>query len=310
MNRLWINLNRNGGLGNRLFARAHVYAAAREFGATVLDWGLGDHASLFPAIARGRLPTYPLLPDGTAPDVPEKWWYEPRVLAALRQICPRRTGKFGPLWSCYWGSGDPETMALDKPAFRQFAEGRDVLYLDGYKLRCLDWTRAHAAEIRRYFAPPQALQAKWAHIQRAWHRQWKTTIGVHMRATDFKRAQGGRYYLSPAEYAERLRSDPQIDKAATLFVLFSDENFRDNAAFAVLSEAFRGLDHVLMRGDMADDLAGLASCDRIVGPISSTFSRWAAFAGDRPWAGVMRATAEDPMPALDFEPGIVPWDKV
>jgi hypothetical protein len=34
--KVWLNINRNGRLGNRLFARAHVYAAARELGATTI----------------------------------------------------------------------------------------------------------------------------------------------------------------------------------------------------------------------------------------------------------------------------------
>jgi len=58
----------------------------------------------------------------------------------------------------------------------------------------------------------------------------------------------------------------------------------------------------------ADDLDGLASYDRIVGPSSSTFSRWAAFAGDHPWAGVMRATARNPEPLSEFKSRVVPWD--
>ncbi len=306
MSALWVNINRNGALGNRLFSRAHVYAAAREFGAVVADWGLGDYKRLFPALPAGQLASYPLTANGVVPELPDRWWLNEGTLGFLRRARPRRTGRHGPIWSCYWGGADPDTMALDGPAFAKFAAGRELLFLDGYKLRCPQWVRKHAHEIRRIFALPRALTQKWATLQAQWHRQWPTTVAVHMRGTDFRKAQGGRYYLSPGEYAALLRSAPQIDPRNTLFVLFSDERFQSDDAYAALEVAFAGLDFVFMRGDLADDLAGIASCDRIVGPMTSTYSRWAAFADDKPWAGVSRAMIGQDV-SLEFRADLVPW---
>lgn len=307
MSALWININRSGALGNRLFSRAHVYAAAREFGATVLDWGLGDYSRLFPAFQGSELPRYPLGPRGDLPDLPARWWLDASMVGALRRLRPRRTGQHGPLWSCYWGSGDPDAMALDGASFARFATGRSVIFLDGYKLLCPPWVRKHAEDIRSLFAPPRALTQKWKALQAQWHHQWPTTVAVHMRGTDFRKAQGGRYYLSPGEYAALLGRTPQIDARNTLFVLFSDERFRKDDEYAALEAAFAGLRFVFMRGDLVDDLAGIASCDRIVGPATSTYSRWAAFAGAKPWAGVSRAMiGKDAL--LEFRADLVPWD--
>lgn len=305
---VWLNINRNGRLGNRLFARAHVYAAARELGASVVDWGLADCARHFPALRTHRLPTYPLASDGTAPAIPSATAFSPWAIATLRAIRPRRTGRLGPFWSSYWGGRDPDSMRLDGDAFRSFTTGRGIVVLDGYKLRCTDWVRRHADEIRRYFAPPRAVSARWAALQHAWHAQGRTTVAVHLRASDFRKAQGGRYYLTPEEYAGLLRASPEIDPTTTLFVLFSDEAFGADDDFAALERAFAGLSHVFMHGDLLDDLVGIGSCDRIVGPASSTFSRWAAFAGDRPFAGVARAMLEPGSEALHFRPHLVPWD--
>jgi hypothetical protein len=305
---LWVNINRNGALGNRLFSRAHVYAAAREFGAVVADWGLGDYKRLFPALPAGQLASYPLTAQGVVPELPDRWWLNEAMLGFARRMRPRRTGRYGPIWSCYWGGADPDTMALDGPAFAKFAVAQDLLFLDGYKLRCTPWVRKHADDIRRFFALPQALSAKWTALQAQWHRQWPTTVAVHMRATDFRNAQGGRYYLSPAEYASVLKSSDTLDPATTFFVLFSDESFRKDADFAALASAFAGLDHVFMHGDLADDLAGIASCDRIVGPVTSTYSRWAAFAKARPWAGVSRPMLAGQTSGLRFRSDLVPWD--
>lgn len=128
-----------------------------------------------------------------------------------------------------------------------------------------------------------------------------------MRATDFQSAQGGRYYLTPGQFADLLRASTDIDPAQTLFVLFSDQNFLGNADFESLGKAFAGLNHVLMQGSMMDDLVGIGSCDIIVGPASSTFSRWAAFARNRPWAGAVRPQKGQPPDRLVFEKGPLPW---
>lgn len=308
MSALWININRNGGLGNRLFARAHVYAAAREFGATVADWGLIDQARHFPALAGRPLPSYPLAESGAAPDLPTRWWLDPKLLGLARRLRPRRTGRLGPIWSAYWGSGNVDSMALDGPEFRAFATGREVLVLDGYKLRCVPWLRKHADEVRRYFAPPQVLAAKWAALQDAWHQRWERTVAVHMRATDFRHAQGGRFYLTPSEYADALRARAEIDLDKTLFVLFSDEDYLGKVAFDDLSKAYAGLNHVFMHGSVLDDLVGIGSCDWVVGPASSTFSRWAAFAQNRRWAGVSRPQNGAAAAGFVVKESVIPWD--
>jgi hypothetical protein len=310
MSALWININRNGALGNRLFSRAHVYAAAREFGAVVADWGLGDYKRMFPALSAGQLASYPLTANGVVPALPDRWWLNEATLGFLRRARPRRTGRHGPIWSCYWGGPDPDTMALDSPDFAKFAAARELLVLDGYKLRCTPWVRKHADEIRRFFALPQAVTAKWTALQAQWHRQWPTTIAVHMRAGDFRSAQSGRFYLSPDEYASLIMSCGEIDVSKTLFVFFSDEGYLNNTLFESLSCALSGLNAIFVHGSLIDDLAGIASCDRIIGPGSSTFSRWAAFYGNRPWAGVSRDLLVENAERVTFMNDLIPWDDV
>jgi hypothetical protein len=305
---LWLNINRNGGLGNRLFARAHVYAAACEFGATVADWGLLDVAKHFPNAAARRLASYPLTVDGQVPALPDRWWLSPQLIEIARAFRPRRTGQWGPFWSSYWGGPDPEKMALDGEAFRRFADGRGIVVLDGYKLRCTPWVRKHAAAIRTYFRPSTVLADNWRKLQAQWHVSHSKTVGVHMRATDFKRAQGGRYYLAPREYAQLLRNMDGDRPEKTLYVLFSDETYRSEEAYRELESAFAGLNHVFLHGDLLHDLIGLASCDAIVGPATSTFSRWAAFAGEKQWAGLSREQLAGVTSPIRYVESIVPWD--
>ena len=308
MTSVWLNINRNGRLGNRLFTRAHVYAAARERGAIVVDWGLTDVMHFFPKIRHDMLPVYPLCEDGSTPPVPNFPWLKLWAIKALRTLRPRRTGHLGPYWSCYWGHKDPDLMRLDGDAFSRFVADRQMIVLDGYKLRCTPWVNKYASEIRAYFAFSKSIQSKWTHLQESWHTRWRHTIGVHLRATDFRKAQGGRFYLSPHEYASILRNQPSLSSEETLFVLFSDESYADDNAYSELSRNFFGLHHIFCHGDLIDDLAGLASCDRIVGPETSTYSRWAAFMGCRPWAPVTRVLVGQESPLLQFRDCVVPWD--
>ena len=100
---MWIDLNRNGRLGNRLFSRAHVYAAAIEYGETVVDWVLLDVAPLFPRVARTALPIYPLPANGAPPALPDSMLANAGLLAVMHRLRPRNTGTFGPFWSQHYG---------------------------------------------------------------------------------------------------------------------------------------------------------------------------------------------------------------
>ena len=127
-----------------------------------------------------------------------------------------------------------------------------------------------------------------------------------MRGKDFRTAAGGRYYLTPPEYASVLQK-LDFDASEVLFVLFSDEGYESDRQFSDLKSAFRGFKFFINRGDILDDLCGLMACNRIVGPLSSTFSRWAAFAADRPWLGVSREfLTYDGNP--EFKKAVIPWD--
>jgi hypothetical protein len=304
---MWFNINRNGRLGNRLFSRAHVYAAAIELGETVVDWGLLDVAAYFPRVAQTKLPVYPLREGSESLSLPDSILANRNLLAGLHLLRPRNTGSFGPFWSQHYGRGDAESMRLDNMAFRNFTKGRKSIILNGFKLRCTDWVHKHKDAICKYFELPQSLRQKWSVLRTAWLTQYSEVIGIHMRLTDFQYASEGRYILTASEYAGLIRERTQFDPKTTLFVIFSDEKFWNNERFREIEIAFAGLTVYVNQGDLADDLCGLMACDRIIGPATSTFSRWAAFAGDREWAGIRREFLENRQ-AVEFVSSPVPWD--
>ena len=198
-------------------------------------------------------------------------------------------------------------MRLDGEAFRAFNDRRDLVILNGFKLRCTDWVRKHKDEVCRYFELPLSLRNKWTILRAAWRARYSEVIGIHMRLTDFKTAGGGRYFLSAFEYVQLLRECVDFDPQTSLIVIFSDEKFRNDARYGEVELAFSGLTTYVNQGDLADDLCGLMACDRLLGPATSTFSRWAAFAGNRPWAGLGREMLDNRKP-LEFVVAPVPWD--
>jgi hypothetical protein len=308
MSRIWINLNRNGRFGNRMFSRAHIYAAAREFGAVVCDYGMSDVAEHFPVFDGRRIPTYPIALQGSPPPIPAHPLLSQLALRAMFAIRPKRTGALGPLWSCYWGKGNPEDMALNSPSFARFVERHDVVLLDGYKLRCVDWVRKHQEEIRACFSLRAEVLERARGKLEASRGRATLLLGVHMRQTDFATAMGGKAFLSVTDYGRILRDKVLPTLPSVRCIVFSDRDFGQAGAAQDLSTAFTGIDFSFLHGSAVEDLAGLMTCDAIVGPMVSTYSRWAAFAARRPWYGVNAARLASPDPVIQPVTDLVPWD--
>ena len=74
-----------------------------------------------------------------------------------------------------------------------------------------------------------------------------------------------------------------------------------------LKKAFSDFNFILNNGSIIDDLSGLMACDKIIGPSTSTFSKWAAFAGYKDWAGICRISLKESN-ALKFFRCPIPWN--
>jgi hypothetical protein len=307
---MWININRNGRLGNRLYSRAHVFAAAVELNETVIDWGLKDVAKHFPAIANPSLPTYPgmIAPEESLGRLASLLCSE-KLIEKLRVLRPRKTGVIGPIWSQNWQKGidNSERMRLDTPEFARFCQQRKVVILNGFKLRCPAWVVKHQEVIRQYFRPSESICRKWQTLISDRRSDFDIVVGIHMRSTDFKHAQGGRYYLSPEEYVEIIKNRIDWGNANPFFMIFSDEPYTSNEDFSKLTLAFKDLPHMFYHGTEIDDMTGLMHCDRIVCAATSTYARWAAFAGKADWIGVSRELLKDTT-RLEFQSYPYPWE--
>lgn len=304
---MWYNINRTGRLGNRLFSRAHIYAAALELNETVLDWGLLDSKHYFPNVDATKIPIYPLNSEGMHPKLPENILSNKFSLKFLHVIRPRITGKYWIFWNQHWGIGDPEKVRVDSLKFKKFNIKNKNIILNGFKLRCPDLVKKHRNEICNYFQIPKSYSRKWDFLLKNWKKSFSEIIGLHMRAGDFKNAMRGDFYLSPREYAMLIKDKVEINWNDTLIILFSDETFMNNNSWHEVESAFSFTNSIFNNGSILDDLSGLMHCDKIIGPATSTFSRWAAFSGNKDWVGVSRSLLKSSK-KLEFKKCPIPWD--
>lgn len=101
-------------------------------------------------------------------------------------------------------------------------------------------------------------------------------IGVHIRGGDYRYWQKGKYFFTQQQYrhiCDSLKSE--FPESKVKFFLSSNElidqtTFPPNADFFSLPDS-----------NPSKDLYALSQCDYIVGP-PSTFSRWAAYSGEKP----------------------------
>ncbi len=303
---MWYNINRTGRLGNRLFSRAHVYAAALELGETVIDWGLNDYKNFFPNCSKTKLPIYPLQ-NNHLPNYPNNFLANETLLNIINKLRPRITGEIGNFWNQCYGKGNPEDMRIDTKKFESFCNSHNNIFLNGYKLKCNNWVKKHRSEICKYFKIHDSYYFKWGKLINFWRKEYSEIIGIHMRRGDYKTAIRGDFYLSPNEYAFILKNLVEIDFKKSLIILFSEDRFTDKNEWENLNNSFSFSNFILNNGSILDDLTGLVFCDKIIGPKASTFSKWAAFYGNKYWAGVGRKSLTD-LQILDFKKCPIPWD--
>ncbi len=306
---MWYNINKTGRLGNRLFSRAHVYAAALEYGTTVIDWGINDLKHLFPYLANTKIPIYPLDINNKIPNLPNNLLSRNFSLSTIHKLRPRNTGKFLNFWSQHYGKGDFEEMRLDSNNFRKFISSNNNIFLNGYKLTCTDWVRKYRTNICEYFKVPLSYSYKWTQIIKVWKEKYSEIIGIHMRRSDFATAMRGDFYLSASEYADILKKRTDIDFKKALILIFSEDRFIKKTEWDQLNDSFSFSNYILNNGTVLDDLTGLMQSDRIIGPKTSTFSRWCAFAGNKEWAGIDRKSIQKNN-LLEFMKCPIPFDHI
>lgn len=178
------------------------------------------------------------------------------------------------------------------PGFRDRPKFLPIVLWD-WNFRNPEGVKKHRAEICAY------LRAKDAHVARAKEIVARAregvdaVVGVHIRRGDYKTAYGGQYYFSDAEYLRFMQDFEKPFGRPVRFVIVSNEPV--NVDFF----ASHGVSVVNASASAPEDVVTLSECDYIMGP-RSTFSRFAAFYGNKPFCRIL-----DRMQRIDIESFVI-----
>ncbi len=260
-----------GRLANRVVLFAHLIATAAEHDLQIANPALENYARYFPATSRTLVPRWP------AGRAALPW---PPPARNLSYAVARVTAEA--LWQAQRRGLDAPVMRiqldgeldLDSTEFLEKARAQRALFVLGWRFRNHEAVRRQAAVLRDYFTPHPHRLERAARAVRPAQNRGRLVAGIHIRRGDYATFDGGSRFFDHSEYRrvmlEVQAAHPERDVA---FLVCSDE--------PVPYDAFAGLELLTAPGTELEDLYALASCDLIVGPVS-TYNRWASFWGEVP----------------------------
>jgi hypothetical protein len=272
---------RSGRLANRLTLFAHFIALAEEQGHHLINFAFHSYAHLFETTRRDIYCRYPV--------AERRSWLDmvPGVAAALRKtrICYQMVC-YASIWNenCpVFGKSvvtlrekpDSKVLPLDGPEIQAQIRDARIVFAHGWWFRSpTDWIQRHAEKIRAYFQPTEEHARASREAVDCLRRDADIVVGVHIRQSDYRTWQGGKYFFPVSRYAGWMQelAAQFPDRKVTFFVCSDEPRTADE---------FPGLSVGLGAGSPVGDLYALAGCDYIFGP-QSTFTQWASFYGNKP----------------------------
>lgn len=284
-----IVLARNfGQLGNRLCLSAHLIAAAREYGVTLLNPSFAEYAQYFTATADDLWCRYPALESIPAPglspgsaqsraprnhspsDFRRKLAYH-SVYLGTRVMTHLRMNRYPAHIIQLRGE---QSCDLSGDLFRKLATSRRPLLLSGWGFRSRHLVDKHIEAIREHFQIIPEHRQSVDRLIRPLRQQADRLIGIHIRHGDYADWEGGKYFYSVADYVaimRRIRTRLANQRIAFLVCGNATLN-RDD---------FGDLDVHFGTGHLIEDLYAFADTDYLIGP-PSTYTRWASLYGGVP----------------------------
>jgi hypothetical protein len=280
-----------GRLGNQLLSFAHLVAWSADAGSmiTVYHLPFWPYASFFDGTCDNRLCRYPL-PSGNAPSVAKAVSNGVATFGArVLQLDPLGSGHgiIKPLADMATKLGAPtitapypEIIDLGGAQLREAVYARSLTLFAGSVFRSWELLAKHQATVRAYFKPMASFTQIAERFIASLRQQCDILIGVLIRQTDYRQWREGKYFFPTVDYACWMQEIQSWYPAQRVgFVITSDEP-QDPSAFSGLNIWF-ATGSKQMGGHYFESIVELSMCDLIASP-PSTFSAWAAFAGERP----------------------------
>ncbi len=294
--------HKNGQLGNRLFAFAHLIANSAARNHKVVNLAFDEYAKYFATTNQDTLCRYPAIKSTIASNRVRNilFTFNRIVLKLLRVTSFKRSFAHeiivADLPEYQFNSG--KYQQLDTPFFQDLISRKPFAFLFGRFFRDFKNFSKYQDIIRDYFRLTFEIEQN---VQRFLEKAKKGVdmlVGVHIRRGDYQQFANGKYFFSPAAYRDKMSELTRNETSKKIrFVICSNEPI--NAA------VFSQLDCLAGPGHLVEDMYVFAGCDFIFGP-PSTYTRWASFYGNVPL--LQLDTLEKPMQISEFV--ILPNDKL
>jgi hypothetical protein len=284
---------KHGRLGNHLLNFSSWITLARKHDWTIWNYGFKRYAELFQNFCESSPAVWPLGcdPPGVVQNAllsaligASKW-----VEAKTQLRMDEQLGWF----SAHSSAAGVGYLAFDwrhpgrlrknllRPTMENYAGDEVVKYVERHRMTVIDsnvppddFSILDPALLRHTFAVRIEAAERISDLMSTLRASHEVIIGVHMRMTDYRFWEGGKWFISQERYAEVVKSFAQaFGPAKPVFVLCSDEPVQD--------DLFREVCWCRGPGDVIGDLEALTQCDRIL-CTESTFSGWASFVGRVP----------------------------
>ncbi len=274
-----------GQLGNRLLLSAHLIAAAREHGVTLVNPSFAEYARYFPATADDLLCRYPRREqvnesDSQPSDLLRQVTYKSIYLSGkglwyAQQIgCPVNLIRL---------KGD-KTCDLAGEDFKRRAQSPVPLLVSGWQFRSADLLQKHAAAVREHFKILPEHQRRVDQLITRIQGQAEYVVGVHIRHGDYATFENGKYFYSVEQYVAAMRRiSEQLGNDRVAFLVCGNGKL-DRSDFGELAVHF-GTGHLI------EDMYAFADTDLLIGP-PSTYTKWASFYGGVPLQFMQTADQE------------------
>lgn len=130
-------------------------------------------------------------------------------------------------------------------------------------------------ELQRIFTPKAEIVKQADDLIMPYRDRNAIIIGVHIRRGDYATWNNGRFFFSHEEYHAFMKQVASLFPDEQVVFFISSNEPIPQKTFSDLQIIYH------THGSAVLDLHSLSLCDYIIGPFS-TFSRWAAFIGEKP----------------------------
>jgi hypothetical protein len=265
-----------GQLGNRLWLAAHLIAAAREYGVTLVNPSFAEYAKYFRSTATDLWCRYPLTDSPelstskTPSDVLRRATYKSIYLSGKALWYSRRIGVPVSMIRL----GNEESCDLGSEEFKRWAQTSTALLVSGWQFRSETLLEKHSRAIREHFEILPEHRSRVTTLIQSVRQDADYVIGVHIRHGDYARFENGRYFFTIPQYVAAMRRvQQQLGDRKVAFLVCGNAKL-DRRDFGELNVHFS-------TGHLIEDMYAFAETDLLIGP-PSTYTGWASFFGQTP----------------------------